>query len=64
MIRDQKDYERIANYMIANPVRWDKDEENPGISDSAQGRDDHTRSLHSLALEPIIPTSLCPKLMT
>lgn len=29
IIRDQKDYERIAGYILANPSAWDKDDENP-----------------------------------
>lgn len=29
IIRDQKDYERIAGYILANPVNWSNDEENP-----------------------------------
>jgi putative transposase len=28
IIRDQADYERIAGYILDNPVNWDKDEEN------------------------------------
>jgi REP element-mobilizing transposase RayT len=29
IIRDQADYERIAGYILDNPVNWDQDEENP-----------------------------------
>jgi REP element-mobilizing transposase RayT len=29
IIRDQADYERIAGYILANPVNWNDDEENP-----------------------------------
>ncbi len=29
IIRDQTDYERIADYIASNPVKWDEDEENP-----------------------------------
>ncbi len=29
IIRNLADYERIASYIINNPVNWDKDEENP-----------------------------------
>ena len=29
IIRGQSDYERIANYIAANPMKWDVDEENP-----------------------------------
>jgi hypothetical protein len=29
ILRDQADYERIAGYILENPVNWDKDEENP-----------------------------------
>ena len=28
ILRDQADYERIAGYILDNPVNWDKDEEN------------------------------------
>lgn len=30
VLRDQADYERIANYIASNPVNWEEDEENPG----------------------------------
>jgi REP element-mobilizing transposase RayT len=29
IIRDEADYERIAGYILDNPVNWDQDEENP-----------------------------------
>jgi REP element-mobilizing transposase RayT len=29
ILRDQADYERIAGYILENPVNWDKDVENP-----------------------------------
>ena len=29
IIRDQADHERIAGYILDNPVNWDQDEENP-----------------------------------
>jgi putative transposase len=29
ILRDQPDYERIANYIAINPAKWDGDEENP-----------------------------------
>jgi len=29
IIRGQADYERIANYIAANPAKWDEDSENP-----------------------------------
>jgi putative transposase len=29
IIRDQADYERIAGYILVNPLAWDQDEENP-----------------------------------
>jgi putative transposase len=29
ILRDQPDYERIANYIAINPAKWDEDEENP-----------------------------------
>jgi putative transposase len=29
IIRNQTDYERIAGYILDNPVNWDQDEENP-----------------------------------
>ncbi len=29
IIRNQADYERIANYIAINPAKWDDDEENP-----------------------------------
>jgi len=29
VIRDQRDYERVTNYIAANPVKWADDEENP-----------------------------------
>jgi REP element-mobilizing transposase RayT len=28
IIRDEKDYERIANYIATNPTNWEEDEEN------------------------------------
>lgn len=28
VIRDEKDYKKIAEYILHNPVQWDKDEEN------------------------------------
>jgi hypothetical protein len=31
ILRDQADYERIAAYILQNPVNWNKDEENPPI---------------------------------
>jgi REP element-mobilizing transposase RayT len=32
IIRDQPDYERIANYIATNPSNWAEDEENPALS--------------------------------
>lgn len=32
IIRDQPDYERIANYIASNPSNWAEDEENPALS--------------------------------
>ncbi len=32
IIRDQKDYERIAGYILANPSNWNADDENPEIA--------------------------------
>jgi len=29
ILRDQTDYERIAEYILNNPVNWDQDDENP-----------------------------------
>jgi REP element-mobilizing transposase RayT len=29
IIRDQPDYERIANYIASNPSKWETDMENP-----------------------------------
>jgi REP element-mobilizing transposase RayT len=29
IIRDEADYERIAAYILSNPVNWDQDEERP-----------------------------------
>ena len=29
IIRDQADYERIAGYILDNPINWNQDEENP-----------------------------------
>ena len=29
ILRSQADYERIAGYILDNPVNWDQDEENP-----------------------------------
>ena len=29
IVRDQKDYERIAGYILDNPANWNEDEENP-----------------------------------
>jgi len=29
ILRDQADYERIASYILDNPLAWDQDEENP-----------------------------------
>jgi REP element-mobilizing transposase RayT len=29
ILRDEADYERIAGYILDNPVNWDQDEENP-----------------------------------
>ena len=29
IIRDEADHERIAGYILDNPVNWDQDEENP-----------------------------------
>ena len=29
ILRDQVDYERIANYIACNPAMWDEDKENP-----------------------------------
>jgi REP element-mobilizing transposase RayT len=31
ILRDQTDYERIAGYILANPSKWNDDEENPMI---------------------------------
>lgn len=39
ILRDQADYERVAGYILDNPVNWDQDEENPqnpvGAGDAA-----------------------------
>ena len=29
ILRDQADYERVASYILDNPLDWDQDEENP-----------------------------------
>jgi len=29
ILRNQADYERIAGYILDNPLTWDQDEENP-----------------------------------
>jgi REP element-mobilizing transposase RayT len=29
IIRDQTDYERIANYIVSNPENWQDNQENP-----------------------------------
>lgn len=34
IIRDEREYERIHDYIEANPLNWHKDEENPTISQS------------------------------
>lgn len=34
IIRNQRDYERIAHYMAVNPAKWDTDTENPQITQS------------------------------
>jgi putative transposase len=31
IIRDDKDLQRITDYIEANPSRWDEDDENPGL---------------------------------
>jgi len=31
IIRNNSDYERIANYIIENPVKWNNDKLNPNI---------------------------------
>jgi putative transposase len=49
ILRDQADYERIAGYILDNPLNWDKDEENPQNSSgtgNAPARDRIHRSGH------------------
>jgi len=29
VIRNERDYQAVYDYIIANPMNWDKDEENP-----------------------------------
>ena len=38
ILRDQRDYERIANYIASNPVNWADDEENPNRLQSLHER--------------------------
>ena len=43
IVRDQSDYERIAGYILDNPLNWDKDEENPKISILSRNPPDRDR---------------------
>ena len=39
IIRNQADYERIAGYILDNPINWNQDEENPAGKGNAPRRD-------------------------
>jgi len=49
VIRDEKSLDRIREYIITNPARWELDRENP----QARGKDDFDRWLDSFKQPPV-----------